>query len=383
VKLAIWARRLPWSIVVITGVLLAIGWVAVGRCEQLRDDTGAYGAALSRQQIVFSGVAMAAMLAMSLPNYRILCPYGYAVFLLALALLVAVYFFPPINNARRWIRMGPLGMQPSEFAKVAFVVALAQYLMYRDNYRRLRGILLPLMLTMVPVLLVLKEPDLGTSMVFVPVLFVMLFAAGARRGDLVKVALAGLLMVPLLWTQMSREQKSRITALFDQPPAAQRPSDEAYQLYQGKRMLALGNVWGSLLMGQTADDPAVYRLPEARSDFVFCVVGERLGLPGVALILGLYTLLIWRGLAIAADTREPFGRLVAVGVVTLVAVQVLINTGMNVGLLPITGISLPLVSYGGSGLLAYGIALGLLLGIGSRPGYEVTNEPFRWVVEKE
>jgi rod shape determining protein RodA len=380
VKVEIWARRLPWSIVVVAGLLLLVGWMAVGRCEQLRDELGERGPAYLRQQLVFSAIAMAAMLALSLPNYRLFCPYGYAFFFLSLLLLVAVYFFPAINNARRWIRVGPVGIQPSEFAKVAFVLALAQYLMYRENYRRLRGLMLPLLLAIVPVLLVLKEPDLGTSMVFVPVLFVMLFAAGARRGDLANVALTGLLIVPLLWTQMSHDQKSRISALFDQPPAAQRPSDQAYQLHQGKRMLALGNTWGSLVVGQPTDDPAVYRLPEARSDFVFCVVGERLGLPGLALLLGLYTLLVWRGLTIAATTREPFGRLVAVGMVTLVAVQVLINTGMNVGLLPITGLSLPLVSYGGSGLLAYGIALGLLLNIGSRPGYEVTNEPFRWIV---
>jgi rod shape determining protein RodA len=381
VKLDIWARRLPWSIVVTAALLLAVGWIAVGRSEQLRNELGGHGLAYLRQQMIFSAAAMAAMFMLSLPNYRILCRYGYAIFLLALALLVAVYFFPPINNARRWIRLGSIGMQPSEFAKVAFVLALAQYLMYRDNYRRLRGLLLPLLLAMVPVLLVLKEPDLGTSMLFVPVLLVMLFAAGARRGDLAKVALTGLLLVPLLWTQMSHEQKSRISALFDQPPAAQRPSDEAYQLHQGKRMSALGNVWGSLWVGQPTDDPAAYVLPEARSDFIFCVIGERLGLPGQALMLGLYTLLVWRGLVIAAETREPFGRLVAVGMATLIAVQVLINTGMNVGLLPITGLSLPLVSYGGSGLLAYGIALGLLLNIGSRPGYEVTNEPFRWVVD--
>jgi cell division protein FtsW (lipid II flippase) len=109
------------------------------------------------------------------------------------------------------------------------------------------------------------------------------------------------------------------------------------------------------------------------------VLGERFGLLGLAAVLGLFGLLVWRGLAIGLATREPFGRLVAVGVVTVVAVEVLINTGMNVGLLPVTGLSLPLVSYGGSGLVAHGAALGLLLNIGLRPGYEVTNEPFRYV----
>ena len=319
------------------------------------------------------------MLGVSLPNYRVLCRMSYALFAVSLLGLVVVYFFPAVNNAQRWIRIGPVGLQPSEFAKVAFVLAMARYLMYRENYRRLRGLIVPLAIAMLPVLLILREPDLGTALVFLPVLFAMLFAAGARRADLARLLLVGLATLPLLWTQMSREQKSRVTALFEQPAAAERPSDDAYHLHQAKRMLALGGVWGSFITGEPTDDTAAYRLPEARSDFIFCVLGERFGLPGLAAVLGLFGLLAWRGVTVAAATREPFGRLVAAGVVALLAVEVLINTGMTVGLLPITGLSLPLISQGGSGLLAHAIAIGFLLNIGLRPGYEVTNEPFRHV----
>ena len=376
-KPVVWVRRLPWSIPVIAVSLVCLGWLALARCEDLAQGSGR----LLRQQMIFSALALAAMLALSLPNYRVLCRLSYVVFALSLLLLVLAYFFPPINRAHRWIRVGPVGLQPSEFAKVAFVLALARYLMYRQNYRRLRGLVVPLALTMLPVLLILKEPDLGTASVFLPVLFVMLFAAGARRADLLRVALVGTLLVPVLWTQMSREQKSRVTALLDQPAAAQQPSDDAYHLHRAKRMLALGGRWGSLLTGRPTDDPAAYRLPEAQSDFVFCVLGERFGIPGLAAVLVLFGLLVWRGLAVAAATREPFGRLLAVGIVALLAVQVAINTAMTVGLLPITGLSLPMISYGGSGLLAHGIALGLLLNVGVRPGYEVTKEPFRYLVE--
>jgi cell division protein FtsW (lipid II flippase) len=182
---------------------------------------------------------------------------------------------------------------------------------------------------------------------------------------------------------MSRDQKSRITALMDQPPPGRQPSDNAYHLYQAKRVRALGGVWGSFFTGQPTDDPGAYQLPEARSDFIFCILGERFGLPGMALVLGLFALLAWRGLAIAAETREPFGRLLAAGITTLFVVEALINTGMTVGLLPITGLSLPLVSHGGSGLLAHAVALGLLLNVGLRPGYELTNEPFRYVAGRD
>ncbi len=361
---------------VIATILVALGWLGIARAEELAGSSGRF----LKQQIVWSLLALPAMLAITVPNYRILCRWSYVIFLAALALLVAVYFFPPMNNARRWIRLGPVGLQPSEFAKVAFVLALGRYLMYRENFHRLPGLLLPLGITLVPVVLILREPDLGTALVFLPVLFAMLIAAGARWRDLMLLAMAGIVTLPLLWTQMSREQKSRVTALLDQAAADEVPGDDAYHLYQAKQMLAMGGVWGSLVAGQVIDDPGAYRLPEARSDFIFCVLGERLGIVGIACTLLLFGLLAWRGLAIAAGTREPFGRLVAAGLVALLAVEVSINTAMTVGLLPITGLSLPFMSYGGSGLLAHALMLGLLLNIGLRPGYEMTNEPFRWEV---
>ncbi len=367
----------PWLIVVAAALLVLSGWVSIARYEGL---TGGGGRFL-RLQMVWSVVAVVATVAASVPNYRVLCRWSYVVFALGLGLLVAVYFTAPVNGARRWIRFGPVGFQPSEFAKIAFVLALARYLMYRENYRSLVGLLLPLGLTLVPVLLILREPDLGTAAVFLPVMFVMLFAAGARRIDLAGLVLAGLFVLPLLWTQMSLEQKSRVTALFEQAGPGEKAAGDAYHLRQAKQMLALGGVWGSAIAGQAVDDPAAYHLPEAQSDFIFCILGERFGLVGIAVVLGLYALLVWRGLAIAGATREPFGRLVAAGLATLVAVQVLINTGMTVGLVPITGLSLPLVSYGGSGLVAQGLVLGLLVNVALRPGYEVAKEPFRYVVE--
>jgi len=378
-KPAVWGVRLPWAIIAAAAILVGFGWLAIARVEDLTEGSGR----LLHQQMAFSAVALLMMLLLTIPNYQILCRWSYTLFVLAILSLVAVYFFAPINKAHRWIRLGPIGLQPSELAKVAFVLALARYLMYRDNYRRLRGLLVPLGLTLVPVLLILKEPDLGTSLIFLPVFFAMLFVAGARRRDLACVALAGVLVLPLLWTQMSLDQKSRITALFDQPPPGRRPIDEAYHLYQAKRFRAMGGVWGSFFTGQPTEDAAAYHLPEAQSDFILCVVGERFGLPGTGLVLALFALLVWRALAIAQQTREPFGRLLAAGVATLFAIEVLIHAGMSVGLLPITGLSLPLVSHGGSGLLGHAVALGLLLNVALRPGYEVSNEPFRYVVGRE
>ncbi len=376
-KTAEWTRRLPWSLVAAAVMLVGLGLLSIARVEELAGGSGRY----LHQQMAFSAIAFAIMFLLTAPSYRVLIRWSYAIFVLSLLLLAAVYFRPPVNEARRWLRVGGFGLQPSEFAKVAYVLALARYLMYRDNFRRLRGLFGPLAITLMPVLLILKEPDLGTSMVFLPIFFIMLFAAGAKRSDLVCIVAAGLLTLPLLWTQMSDYQRSRVVSLFDQPAAGNQPSKEAYQLYQAKQMRAMGGVWGSFVTGQLTDDPTAYRLPEAQSDFIFCVVGERFGLPGMAFMLGLYAWIVWRGLAIAAETREPFGRLLAIGISALFAVEVLIHTGVTVGLLPVTGLSLPMVSHGGSGLLAHAMALGLLLNVGIRPGYEVANEPFRWAVD--
>ncbi len=373
-RLEAWTRRTPWSIVILAVVLVALGLAGIARGETL---FGASGGRFYRQ-LCWALLCAGAMLGATAKSYRVLARWSYAAFFLSLLLLVAVFWFPPINGAHRWIRFGPAGMQPSEFAKLAFVLGLARYLMHGDSYRQLRGLLVPLALVMVPVVLILKEPDLGTALVFLPVLFVMLFAAGARRRHLALVVAIAVAVLPLLWSQMSREQKSRVTALAEQTGPGQRPSDDGYHLHQAKQLLALGGWTGSFVGGLTTSDESVYFVPEPHTDSIAVVLGERFGLIGWCCLLALFLTLVWRCLTVAQATREPFGRLVAIGIAALLAVQVLINTAMLVGLLPITGLALPLVSYGGSSLLANALALGLVLNIGLRPGYEVTNEPFRF-----
>lgn len=351
-----------------------MGVFAILRTEELV--TG--GGGLATRQLIWGGLAVSVMLLGTLSSYRKLWRWSYLALLAAIVLLAIVYFLPPINGVRRWVRVGPIGFQPSELAKLAFVAALARYLACAENYRRLRGLFVPLGIAVIPVLMILKEPDLGTALVFLPVLFVMLLAAGARLIDLSVVAVVGLMLVPVLWSQMSREQRSRVTALFEQTVPGEKPTDDGYQVHQSKQMLALGGIWGSWLQGQAIEDPAAYHLPAAATDFVFSMIGERFGKVGAALTLLAFALLVYRAMVVGAGTQEPFGRLLVVGLTSLIAVQVFINVAMTVGLTPVTGLSLPLVSYGGSGMLAQGLALGLILNVGIRPGYELTGEPFRF-----
>lgn len=362
-SLRVIARRLltrfDWPIVVAGVGLVSLGIVGIARSEELAGGVPRY----ARLQIGWAFVGAAVAGVASWPNYRRLARYTSWAFGGALAALIAVYFLPAVHGTHRWIRVMGISLQPSEFAKVAYVLSLARWLSEPRREGRFRELFGPLLLTIVPMLLVLREPDLGTSLVFLPVLMVVLFASGTSFRHLAALAFCGLLCLPVLWSQMSREQRSRVTALFAQNLPGEAPSDDGYHLHQAKQLLALGGVWGSLLGGEPVDDPAAYRLPEDHTDFVFIVLCERFGWGGAAAVLGLLLVLCWRGLAIAGSTRDPFGRLTAAGIAALFAVQGLINTAMTVGLLPVTGLPLPLVSYGGSGLVAHSLAVGVLLNV--------------------
>lgn len=370
-----WLRRIPWSVPAITILLMCIGTSGIERGDELSRAGEFYG-----RQFVWIALGIPAMLAVTLVSYRVYRHHAYVWFVGSVALLLAVYFFPARWGSRRWIPLGFMYFQPSEMAKLAYILTLSRYLMYRENYRRLTGLFVPFVLTFIPLLLILREPDLGTSLLFLPVLFAMLFAAGARLRHLTFIAACGVMALPVLWMTMSAEQQSRITALFTQQDGGPTPKGDGYHLHQAKQALALGGPWGSEINGTAVDDPLAYHLPACRTDFVLCMVGERWGLAGTLATLVLYLLLFARGLAIAAGTREPFGRLLAVGIVALLAAQTVINAGMTVGLMPITGITLPLLSYGGSSLLFTCLAIGLLMNVAMRPGFEMGNDPFRFSV---
>lgn len=364
--------RIPWSLVLISGLLIVAGLGGLARGDEL------YSGQTIARHVMWLAISLPAMIAAAWLPYRYWKPWSAVLFVVSVALLILVFFMPAKGGAHSWIPLGIGNLQPSEPAKLAFILMLAHYLMYERNHRTLAGLVKPFLLTLLPLVLILREPDLGTAMLFLPVLFAMLFAAGARLHHLLLVVLLGVLVLPAFWQVMSAEQRSRVTSMFRQTDGGTAPRGDDYHLHQSKQVMALGGVWGSDMTGLAVADPLAYHLPAARTDFLFSLIGERWGTVGILAVLGLYAALFARGLMIAAGTREPYGRLIAVGIVTLLASQVLINTGMTVGLMPITGLTLPLLSYGGSSLLVTCIALGLLINVSLRPGYEVTGEPFRF-----
>jgi cell division protein FtsW (lipid II flippase) len=356
--------------------LLLMGLAGIQRGDQLADSSP-----LLNRQVLWVVLAVgAAGIGLAVP-YRTLRGWTMPLYLVTVCLLVAVYFFPAKNGSRRWIPLGFMDFQPSELAKLAYAMALSEYLMFRRNHRRVLGLIPPFLMTLIPVILILREPDLGTSLLFFPVLFSVLLTAGARLRHLLVACVLGLACLPLLWSVMSAEQKSRITAVFQQRDDGTPDLGDGYHLYQSKQVLALGGAWGSDLTGMPVADPAAYRLPASRTDFIFCLIGERWGLPGTVGVLLLFGLLLVGGLQIASRTKDPFGRLLATGVTCLIAFQALLNMSMTVGLAPITGVTLPLLSYGGSSLLMTVLSLALVVNIGLRPGFDVTGDPFRFSEE--
>jgi cell division protein FtsW len=263
-----------------------------------------------------------------------------------------------INNARRWISLGVLSIQPTEMAKLGIVLYLAAYLSNPD--RRMadwrRGLLPPMIVVGVICSLIVVEPDLGSTVVIGLVFLAMVYLAGARVYHLVVLALPLVIaFCALVW--ISPERMERLMTFMDPWPVR---GTSGYQLVQSLIALMNGGLFG---VGLGQGQQKLLYLPEGHTDFVFALVGEELGLLGTSTLLGLYAILVLKGFRVAALAPDLFGRYLAVGITMLIGLQALINVGVVCGMLPTKGLTLPLVSYGGSSLLTTMLAIGILLRI--------------------
>lgn len=342
-------------------------------------------------------VAVVALLLAMLPNPRWLGHMAYPALAVSILLLIFVILpfvprsiVPVRNGSTAWIDLGFMNFQPSEMAKVAFVLALAWYLRYRGNHRSLTGLLIPFGIMFVPVILILKEPDLGSALLFAPTLFVMLVAAGAKLRHLGALLGIGILMVGInaavvVWAPPSMQvlephQRVRIEAMYYQWLGDDRmKKDEGYQQDVAMRMVAAGGVTG---YGKQRSATIIdYNdLPFDYNDMIYPVVVNRWGLIGGWAVLALYIVLVGSMLLVAARSRDPFARLSCVGFAGIIFTQAMINIAMTVGLMPITGITLPFISYGGSSLLFTFIMVGLVINFAARrpqmlarPSFEFDN----------
>jgi rod shape determining protein RodA len=289
---------------------------------------------------------------------------AYIVYTVALVLLLMVMVYGIITSgAQRWVRVGSLSFQPSEFVKISLILALAKFFQRPPHPKgySLKQILFPFLLLLLPVALILKQPDLGTAIILLLVFFSVLIFVKIRWSSLLTIGLAGGVAVPLLWGFLKEYQKKRIITFFN--PDLD-PLGAGYHLIQSKIAMGSGGILGKGFMNGTQCKLGF--LPEQQTDFIFSVLGEEWGLIGSLFVIGIYFILILWGLRITVQAKDRFGAILAFGVVAMLFWHVFINIGMVLGMMPVVGIPLPLLSYGGSFILSTLIGIGLLLNVSMR-----------------
>ncbi|MFC1667609.1 rod shape-determining protein RodA [Candidatus Omnitrophota bacterium] len=292
-------------------------------------------------------------------NYRKIVGVGSIFYFLTIFLLGAVLIFGSRRlGAQRWLTIGSFNFQPSEFAKLFITLSLVQYLASHKTYHGLKNILIPLVMTLVPFILILEEPDLGTAFMLVPVLFALLYAWGAPVKYLVFMVLCGTLFSPFGWFLLKDYQKERLMVFMN--PSID-PLGAGYTVIQSRIAVGSGGLFGRGWLSGTQNQ--LNFLVERHTDFIFSVAGEEWGFFGGLVLIALYCIFIRRGVSIAEKTNDPCGRLLAVGILAMIGIQVVVNLSMTMGFMPVVGLPLPFVSYGGSSLLVTMIAVGLLQSI--------------------
>ncbi len=324
---------------------------------------GRAGGGVAIRQLAWFGLGILALVVVASIDYRRLVRAAPLLYVLGLGGLVAVFLLGrTVSGARRWLLVGPVSVQPSELFKLCFVLMAVWLLTSRWAQPIGKTVLMMAApLAIVPAVLIVKQPDLGTALLLFPVLIALLVAAGMRMRLLGGLALAGVAVAPLAWLVLKDYQRERLLVFLD---PFRDPLGSAYNVIQAKIAIGSGQLLGKGVAGATQSRLSF--LPERHTDFIFAVFAETWGFVGCLVLLTCYALLLLRGFDIAASTREPVGRLVALGVTALVATQVLVNVGMVTGLIPVVGIPLPFMSYGGSSMVVSMMALGLLLSVRMR-----------------
>jgi rod shape determining protein RodA len=340
-----------------------VGLVVLSASTLASLQVGRAGGGVAVRQLAWFGVGLVALVVIASIDYRRLVRAAPLFYALGLATLVALFVVGrTVSGARRWIMVGPVSVQPSELFKLCFVLMAVWFLTSRWAQPIGKAVLLMVApLALLPAVLIVKQPDLGTALLLFPVLIALLVAAGMPMRLLGGLVLSGVAAAPVAWLVLKDYQRERILVFLD---PFRDPLGSAYNVIQAKIAIGSGQLLGKGVAGATQSRLAF--LPERHTDFIFAVFAETWGFVGCLVLLICYALLLLRGFDIAASTREPVGRLVALGVIALMATQVLVNVGMVTGLIPVVGIPLPFMSYGGSSMVVSMMALGLLLSVRMR-----------------
>ena len=377
-------KKLDHTLVLTAAFIILYGLIVIYSATkpvQVLGSAGSSGAdsfIYVKKQLLNVFLGLAAMVFMVRINYEELAKRVKVLYALNLVLLLAVILIGRTElGATRWISIGPFNFQPSEFSKLLMIICYAAFLVQRGGkLQHLRDLVPSFVFFGLPMLLVLKQPDLGTSMVFAAIMFGMLFAAGARPLLLAGLILGGLAIISLwiwahfwflahtsfnLWVPLKEYQLKRLI-IFLNP--WQDWHGDGYHIIQSQIAIGQGGFWGrGLFQGSQTHGEF---LPIQETDFIFSVVGEELGFVGALALLGLFFLLIYRFIDIAVNAKDNFGYLLCAGIASMVTFHVVVNIGMTTGIMPVTGIPLPMFSYGGSSMITNLAAIGLVLNVNMR-----------------
>lgn len=359
--------QLNWGLLFLITLIASVGFAMLYSAANGNLDPWA-----TRQMVRF-GIGIGLMLAIALVDIRFWLRSAYVLYLVGLVLLVAVEFVGSVGmGAQRWIDLKVIQLQPSEIMKIALVMALARYFhgVSIDDIGRPSYLIVPIVMVLAPVMLILRQPDLGTSLMLLIGAGVLFFLAGVRLWKFALVVLAGLGSLPIAWNFLHNYQKQRILTFLD---PERDPLGSGYHIMQSKIAMGSGGMFGKGFIQGTQSH--LNFLPEKQTDFIFTMLTEEFGFVGGLTLIGLYALLMVYGLAISVQCRSQFGRLMGMGVTTTFALYVFINIAMVMGVIPVVGVPLPLISYGGTAMLTVLIGFGLLMNVYV---HRETRIPRRW-----
>ncbi len=318
-----------------------------------------------KRQALFLGIGLLLVFLICSIDYINFYNWAHYFYAANLLLLIAVLFLGKAaekGGAMRWIPLGVFDLQPSEIAKMVLVITLARLLADREEKMHTLGDLFPMLLhAAVPMLLIFLQPDLGTALVFIVLLLGLLYVAGVSPNQLAYLILGGAVISPVLWKFLQPYQKMRLLVFIN---PGMDPTNYGYQLLQSMIAIGSGGLLGKGFMAST--QVRLQFLPVHYSDFIFSVFGEEFGFVGTSLLLFLFFFLIYRILFIASQAKDRFGMLLCSGVAIFLSFQVLVNVGMTISIMPVTGLPLPFMSYGNNALLVNLMAVGLVLNVGMR-----------------
>ncbi len=349
--------RLDWMLLILVGILAAIGIITLYSADRSASITPPYYV----KQMRFLCVGLVLAIIVACMDHRFLVSLAPVGFVALVGLLVAVHVAGETHKgATRWLDVGITEIQPSEQSKLALIFMLAWFLsLVGRRIEKLPYFLLTFMIAAIPGLLILRQPNLGTAATLGPIVFAMLWVAGCKRWHLMAIVLIAVVAAPVGWSQMTEYQQGRVKTFVD--PAAADPQVDGWHTRQSMITVGSGGLTGKGY--QKGTQTYLRYLPEHHTDFIFSQLAEEWGFVGAATVIGVFGLFLLRGLTLAQSSPDLAGSLLATGIVTLLGFHIFVNIGITVGMLPVTGIPLPFLSYGGSFYLTTMLCVGVLLSI--------------------